>query len=251
MNHKELAIEARDIGFKSGGATILENVTFNVYKGDYLGIIGPNGGGKTTLIKIMLGLLKPAWGTVKIFGQDIEDFRDRAAIGYVPQKAAETENRFPATVEEIISMGRTARIGLFRSFSHADKKAVREAMEIAGVTGLKDKLISSLSGGERQRVYIARALAGQPQILFMDEPTLAIDITSQEKFYDFLDHLNQKLGLTILFVSHDIAAVAKKVKTVLCLNREMVCHGSPAQFMKDEYLERLYGKKVNLIMHQH
>ena len=251
MKNHEFAIEVKDISYKIGHTALLENISFNVKPGEYLGIIGPNGGGKTTLLKIMLGLIKPSWGTVKIFGQNLEDFRDRAAIGYVPQKASETEYRFPATVEEIVKSGRTARIGLFGRFSGADKKAVHQAMGIAGIGSLAKKLVSGLSGGERQRVMIARALACEPKILFMDEPTLAVDITSQENFYEFLEHLNRELKLTILFVSHDIAAVAKKVGTVLCLNREMVCHGSPAQFMKEEYMERLYGKKVHLILHGH
>jgi len=251
MKNHEFAIEVKDVSYKIGHATLLENVSFNVQQGEYLGIIGPNGGGKTTLLKIMLGLIKPTWGEVKIFGQNLDEFHDRAAIGYVPQKASETEYRFPATVEEIVRSGRTARIGLFGRFSGADNKAVHRAMGMADIGGLADKLVSNLSGGERQRVMIARALACEPKMLFMDEPTLAIDIASQEKFYEFLEKLNRELNLTILFVSHDIAAVAKKVGTVLCLNREMVCHGSPSMFMKEEYMEKLYGKKVHLIHHAH
>jgi zinc transport system ATP-binding protein len=247
--HAFPAIEVSGVNFTADNSAILQDISFSVRQGDYLGIIGPNGGGKTTLIKIMLGLLNPDSGTVKYFGTELNKYRERYLIGYVPQKASETESRFPATVEEVVRSGRTARIGLFNRFTPADIRTVDSAMETAGVSRFSKKIVSRLSGGERQRVMIARALACEPKILFMDEPTVAIDVASQEKFYDFLDLLNQKMGLTILVVSHDIAAVAKKVSTVLCLNHEMVCHGKPAQFMKEEYMERLYGKKVNLIMH--
>jgi len=247
--HATPAIEVTGVNFKAGNSQILKDISFKVSPGDYLGIIGPNGGGKTTLIKIMLGLLKPDSGTVKYFGTDLNKYRERYEIGYVPQKASETEGRFPATVEEVVKSGRTARIGLFKRFSSDDRRAVDSAMETADVARFSKKTVSKLSGGERQRVMIARALASEPKVLFMDEPTVAVDVTTQEKFYDFLDLLNQKMGLTILVVSHDIAAVAKKVSTVLCLNQEMVCHGKPALFMKDEYMEKLYGKKVNLILH--
>lgn len=247
--HATPAIEVSGVNFTAGNSRILKDISFKVSPGDYLGIIGPNGGGKTTLIKIMLGLLKPDSGKIKYFGVNLPEYREKYLIGYVPQKASETESRFPATVEEVVKSGRTARIGLLRRFSSDDRRAVDSAMETADVARFSKKTVSKLSGGERQRVMIARALASEPKILFMDEPTVAIDVTTQEKFYDFLDLLNQKMGLTILVVSHDIAAVAKKVSTVLCLNQEMVCHGKPAQFMKDEYMEKLYGKKVNLILH--
>jgi len=243
------AIEVRDLNFSINGTPVLKNISFAVDAGEYLGIIGPNGGGKTTLIKVMLGLIKPDTGSIRYFGHELDCYREKHLIGYVPQKASETESRFPATVEEVVKSGRTARLGLFKWFSADDRAAVKKAMEIADITKLAQKTIGRLSGGERQRTMIARALACEPKILFMDEPTVAIDVTSQEKFYDFVEMLNRDMNLTIVVVSHDIAAVAKKVGTVLCLNQEMVCHGKPAQFMKEEYMEKLYGKKVNLIEH--
>jgi zinc transport system ATP-binding protein len=243
------AVEVSGVNYSVNDARILKDVSFTINAGEYLGIIGPNGGGKTTLIRIMLGLLKPDSGNIKYYGHDLPCFREKHLIGYVPQKASETESRFPATVEEVVRSGRTARVGLFRRFDSADRDAVKKAMETADIARFADKTIGRLSGGERQRVMIARALACEPKILFMDEPTVAIDVTSQEKFYDFVEMLNRDMGLTIIIVSHDIAAVAKKVGTVLCLNQEMVCHGKPAQFMKEQYMEKLYGKKVNLIVH--
>jgi zinc transport system ATP-binding protein len=243
------AIEVKGLNYSINGMPVLKNITFSVNSGEYFGIIGPNGGGKTTLIKIMLGLIKPDSGSISYFGHNVDCYRGKHLIGYVPQKASQGERFFPATVEEVVRSGRTARIGLFRRFSAADDEAVKKAMAIADITKLALKPIARISGGELQRVMIARALACEPKILFMDEPTVAIDIASQEKFYDFVDTLNQKMRLTVIIISHDIAAVAKKVNTILCLNQEMVCHGKPAQLLKEEYMEKLYGKKVNLIVH--
>jgi len=235
-------LEVENVSFQYDGNFILENITFSVENGDYLGIIGPNGGGKTTLLKIILGLLKPLSGTVKTLTLH--------HIGYVPQRIAMGDFHFPATVEEIVASGRTARRGLLKWFNQEDKMAIEKAMEIIEITKYRNRLISQLSGGEQQKVFIARALAGEPKILILDEPTIGVDITSQEKFYAFLQKINQDLGLTIIFVSHDIDVVAHQAKSVLCLNHKLVCHGSPRQFMKKEYLEELYGKKAKFILHR-
>jgi zinc transport system ATP-binding protein len=246
-----ICIEIKDVSFNYNGISILNNINFSVKEGEYLGIIGPNGGGKTTLLKIILGLLKPTSGEVLIFGKNIYSFKEHYLMGYVPQRTAQAGLHFPATVEEIVKTGRTAKVGLFKRFSEEDLEEIQKAMEIADVTGYKDRLLSHLSGGQRQRVFIARALAGDPKILILDEPTTGIDISSQEKFYTFLRDLNRKLGLTIIVVSHDMSMVVDEAKSVLCLNREMVCHGSPKDFMKEEFLEKLYGKKVKFVVHRH
>lgn len=244
-------LELKNISYKYNGNPVLENISFVVQKGDYLGVIGPNGGGKTTLIKIILGLLKPDTGHIHLFGKNINNFRDRWQIGYVPQKSSQTGLFFPATVEEIVKSGRIARIGLFKKFSTEDYAAVAKAMEITTITQYKNRLVSHLSGGERQKIFIARALAGEPKILILDEPTVAVDVAAQEKFYNFLSDLNKRLGLTIIFVTHDIDVITREAKTILCLNRNLVCHGCPGDFTIDEYLEKLYGKKVKHITHEH
>ncbi|TNF54550.1 ATP-binding cassette domain-containing protein, partial [bacterium] len=159
MNNK-ICIELKDINFHFNEHPILEHVSFSVDIGEYVGIIGPNGGGKTTLLKIILGLLKPVSGEVEIFGQKVETFQKRYQLGYVPQRATHAESFFPATVEEVVRSGRTARIGLFRRYGDKDLEAVERAMEIADVAQYRNRLIGSLSGGERQRVLIARALSG-------------------------------------------------------------------------------------------
>lgn len=245
------ALEAKNLSFKYNHTPVLQNITFSVKQGEYLGIIGPNGGGKTTLLKLILGLLKPTNGKISIFGQHIENFKDRSQIGYVPQRSSQADYHFPATVEEIVKSGRTAKMGILKRFQISDYGAVAKAMEITGVTKYKNSLIGDLSGGERQRVFIARALACEPKILILDEPTVAVDIGSQQKFYKFLADLNKKMHLTILFVSHDLDVVAKEVTSVLCVNKVLVCHGPTREFLKDETLEKLYGKKVKYVHHEH
>ncbi len=239
---KKTAIEVHNLSFSYNHHKVLENITFSIADGEYLGIIGPNGGGKTTLVKIILGLLKPPTGHVKISGKD--------NVGFVPQRASQAVFQFPTTVEEIVKSGRTTKAGLFKPFNKNDIRAAEEAMEIADVVKYKKRLVGSLSGGERQRVFIARALANEPEILILDEPAVGIDIASQERFYLFLDELNRK-GMTIMFVSHDIDIVAQEVNSVLCLNHRLVCQGSPKDFIKQEYMEKLYGKKVKFFLHEH
>jgi zinc transport system ATP-binding protein len=248
---KKACIELDGVNYSYNDHPVLEYISFVINEGEYLGIIGPNGGGKTTLLRIMLGLLKPSSGKVKIFGQEIHNFRDRYKLGYVPQRAAHEEFYFPASVEEVVRSGRTAKIGLFKRFHREDRKAVKQAMDIAGVLELKDRLIGELSGGERQRVFIARALAGGPGVLILDEPVVGVDIASKDRFYSFLKHLNKEKKITIIFVSHDVGAIAHEVNDVLCLNRRLICHGSPKDYIKEDFLEQVYGRKVTSIFHDH
>lgn len=247
----ENIIEVRNVSFKYDSISVLDKISFDIKEGEYLGVIGPNGAGKTTLLRILLGLLKPDTGTIKIFGENINKLKKRALIGYVPQKSTQVANEFPATVEEIVKSGRTARIGLFKQCNKADKEKIEWAMETADIMDLRKKLISELSGGQRQRVFIARALAAEPRILFLDEPTIAVDAALSQKFYEFLNKLNTELGITIIFVSHDLDVIAKEVNTVLCLKQTLVCHGSTEDFMKKEHLEKLYGDKYKYIIHDH
>ena len=248
---KDVCIELEDVNYGFNDHPVLEYISFAVNSGEYLGIIGPNGGGKTTLIRIMLGLLKPTSGKVKIFGQEISHFKDRFKLGYVPQRAAHEEFYFPASVEEVVRSGRTAKMGLFKRYNKEDHAAVQQAMDIAEIKELKDRLIGELSGGERQRVFIARALAGEPGILILDEPVVGVDIASKDRFYAFLKHLNKEEKITIIFVSHDVGAIAHEVNDVLCLNRRLVCHGSPQDYIKEDFLEKVYGRKVTSIFHNH
>jgi zinc transport system ATP-binding protein len=248
---KTPSIALRDVSFAYHGHPVLEHVQFDVRAGEYLGIIGPNGGGKTTLLKIILGLLRPDAGEVRIFGESASAFRERYLLGYVPQHAAQEVVHFPVTVEEVVRSGRTARVGLLRRPGGEDLRAVEHAMEVSGIREFRKRLVGMLSGGERQRVFIARALAGEPRVLLLDEPVVGVDIAAKERFYSFLTHLKREMGMTIVFVSHDVGAIAHEVDTVLCLNRTLVCHGRPEDFIKEEFLSEVYGRKVRSIFHDH
>src|SRR5258708_37475911 len=192
VDHSKNIIEVSDVSFSYGHQEVLDHISLDVHLGDYLGIIGPNGGGKTTLLKIILGLLPNYSGSVKLFGTDIRHFKDWSKIGYVPQKATNFDVNFPATVEEIVAMGRYGRLGLFRFPSKEDAKIVALAIENVGMSAFKHSLIGNLSGGQQQRVFIARALASDPEIIILDEPTVGVDSNTQREFYALLHTLNQK-----------------------------------------------------------
>ena len=244
-------IELQNVSFRYGSEPVLEDISFSVRGGEYLGIIGPNGGGKSTLLKVVLGLLAPSSGTVHLFGQAQRSFNSRWRIGYLPQRSAQFELRFPISVEEIVSQGRVARLGLLRNLGPKDWQAIDKAMQITETAGLRKRLVGSLSGGELQRVLIARALASEPDVLLLDEPAVGIDLASQEKFYVFLRELNQKFGLTVLFVSHDIDVLVCEVSSVLCLNRKLVCHGPPSDVLTERNLRTAYGKNIRFVVHGH
>jgi len=249
MQLEEPYIELNNVSFSYDHTAVLENLSFTVRKGEYLGIIGPNGGGKTTLIKIILGLLHPTSGTISLFGKDRHDFKEKYRIGYVPQRITQAEKGFPATVFEVVRTGRIARLGFFERFTKDDTEAVERAMEISGIARYRDTLVGNLSGGERQRVFIARALASEPDVLILDEPTVGVDIGVQKTFYDFLSSLNKDHNITIIFISHDIDAVSQETKTVLCLNHNLVCHGLPQDLLNEHILERLYGSHSQRVPH--
>lgn len=230
---------------------ILKNITFDVFEGDFLGLIGPNGGGKTTLLKLMVGILPLQKGKIKLFDVDIQKFKQRDLIGYVSQKAAHFDEHFPVTVEEIVGMSLSARLGFFNKFSREDKQDVETSLQDVGMIAYRNKPLHNLSGGQQQLVFIARALASHPQLLVLDEPTVGVDIKAQEEFYLLLKWLQKEKNLTIILVSHDIDVVASQANSFACLNQELVYHGVPKDFIRQDYLRKLYGKDLKLILHGH
>ncbi len=249
--HEHIAIAVNNVTFAYQNNVVLENITFQISDGDYVGIIGPNGGGKTTLLKILLGLLTPRSGTVKIFGHDLQQAKEHYEIGYVPQKVLDGNFLFPATVQEVVESGRTSRQKLFSSMTSGDHEAIEKALDLTGVGKYRLKRIEDLSGGQRQLVFIARALAREPRILMLDEPTVGVDMRAQETFYDFLEELNARMNMTILMVSHDIDVMMAEAKQVLCVNRNLVCHVNAHDFDKESYVAQLYGGKAKPLFHSH
>ena len=251
ISHTVPAIEINDLSFRYNVHAVLDNISFRIEAGNYVGIIGPNGGGKTTLLRLLLGLLKPQTGIIKIFGTEIQQYQHRYELGYVPQHVSQDNINLPASVYEIVESGRTARLGLFARPGKADIHAINKALEIARVAEFRKSMMSELSGGQRQRVYVARALAAEPKVLFLDEPFIGIDLAAQEDFYAFLRELNETQGLTILFVSHDVDIISAEVKELLCLNRRLVCQGKPHELIEEHMIEKLYGKTITHIHHEH
>ena len=244
-------IEVKNLNFSYNNISVLENISFAIEPGDYVGILGPNGGGKTTLLKILVGLLKPKSGEIKIFGQDLNKIKNRSVIGYVPQRIAQDNVAFPATVYEIVESGLIAKKGLWGDISKTDHEAIERALQITNITALKHRLMSQLSGGQRQRVYLARSLASDPKILILDEPFVGVDPNSQKDFYNFLKDLNTKQGITILFVSHDIDTITGEIKSILCLNRGLFCYGAKEIIHEEDMIKKIYGQSITHIHHPH
>jgi zinc transport system ATP-binding protein len=223
---------------------ILEDINLKLERADFLGLIGPNGGGKSTLLKVMLGLIKPDKGRIRIFGQEPE--AARARMGYLPQKTIFDQN-FPIKVLEVVQMGRFSKTGLFRSYGPADRNAAFRALEEVGMEDRADREIGALSGGEQQRVFVARSLVSDPELLLLDEPTAGVDSSQQTEFYELLCHLNQDMGIAIVLVSHDITAISKYVGKIACLNQRLYYHGSKE--LTNEDIEKAYGCPVEMIAH--
>lgn len=222
--------------------SVLEDVNMSVRELDFIGLIGPNGGGKTTLLKVLLGLLPPTRGEIEVMGLPIKE--GRRYIGYVPQTVA-FDREFPISVWDVARMGRLARRRLLRRYSAEDNEIVAEALRQVDMLDLRDRPIGDLSGGQRQRVYIARALSTRPKILLLDEPTASVDPRLSTSIYELLRQLNEHV--TIVMISHDMSAIASYVKTVGCLNRHLFYHEDKE--LDAEMLELAYQCPIDLLAH--
>ncbi|AEH47201.1 metal ABC transporter ATP-binding protein [Parageobacillus thermoglucosidasius] len=249
----EYVLKLEHVSFRYEKENVLEDINLAVPKGAFLGIVGPNGSGKSTLFKCVLGLLKPQQGKIYLFGNPIETFKDWHRIGYVSQKANSFNTGFPATVYEVVASGLTAKRGMFRFFTKKDRQAVSEAIEAVGMSEFSQKNIGELSGGQQQRVFIARAIVSRPELLILDEPTVGVDIHHVQSFYDMLDELNRRLGITLILVTHDIGTITEKVTHVACLNKHLYFHGKAEEFDKlgEQRLSQFYGHSLQVLSHQH
>lgn len=241
MASKDL-VKLEDIWVHYDGAPVLEGVNLSVEEGDFLAIIGPNGGGKTTLLKVVLGLVTPSQGKVSVLGRPPR--RSRHNIGYVPQHNL-FDREFPISVRDVVLMGRCGRAGLFRGYSRQDNKVAESTLQTVGMLDYQNRQIGKLSGGEQQRVFIARALVTEPRLLLLDEPTASVDANMQTEFYELLENLKQQMA--IVLVSHDISAISIYVDKVACLNRQLYYHG-PKE-IEAEVLEATYKCPIQMIVH--
>ncbi len=232
------------VSYAYNSHTVLENVDLTISAGDFAAVIGPNGGGKTTLLKLLLGLLKPRSGTVTLFGQAPAKAAHR--VGYVPQDV-HINRFFPLTVLELALMGRLGPGRLLRRYSAKDLTAAEAALDRMEMLAYRKARLDELSGGQRQRVFIARALASEPEALFLDEPAAGVDSVGQKDLYSHLKELNDRM--TILVVTHDLLVLSTYVKSVVCVNRSLVHHPSPE--VTENMLRLGYQCPVELLGHGH
>jgi zinc transport system ATP-binding protein len=242
LEEKREVMQLEDVWVRYDGVPVLEGIDLSVREQDFIGIIGPNGGGKTTLLKVFLGLVEPSRGRVTVLGRTPQEAR--GAVGYVPQHA-ELDRSFPISVWDVAMMGRLGRRGLLRRYTAEDRRAVEDALRQVDMLKHRDRQMGKLSGGERQRVYVARALATGPQVLLLDEPTASVDTRVMGSIYEVLRELNCQV--TIVLVSHDIGVVSSYVKTIACLDRRLIYHESKE--ITPDMLEAAYHCPVDLIAH--
>lgn len=233
-------VEISNVSKKFDRLSVLHNINLDVNEKDLMAIIGPNGGGKSTLLKIIMGILTPDTGEVKVFGR--EPKKARNLIGYLPQHVS-FDPDFPINVFDTVLSGRYH--GLFKGYTKSDRKAVEKALKDVEIYKLRDRQISEISGGQMQRVFIARSIVREPKLLLMDEPMASIDPEMQNSFYELLSRLKDKM--TIILISHDVGAVSAHVDKIACLNRELFYHGPVEDSAKG--LEEVYKCPLELISH--
>ena len=235
-------IRIQDLWFSYNGSPILEGITLDIERGEFLGLIGPNAGGKSTLLKLILGLLEPSRGNIEVLGTT--PYKARKRLGYVPQHAAFTRD-FPISVEETVMLGRLGLTGHIGTFNRRDREQARAALAAVEIESLRQRSLHELSGGQLQRVLIARALACDPEVLLLDEPTANIDMRAEEDIFALLKEYNSRMS--IIVVSHDIAFISTYVSRVACLNRKLVCHQTAE--LDGKLIDTLYGTPVHMIHH--
>lgn len=238
----EYAIQVDHVWFSYQGTEALRDVSLSLKKGEFLGIIGPNGGGKSTFLKLLLGILKPDRGRILILGETPNTASQR--VGYVPQNT-DFSTRFPISVQDVALMGRLARSRIGKRYTDEDREMVRSVLEKVGMWDFHRRPIGELSGGQRQRVFIARALLTEPEILFLDEPTASVDAEFQVDLYDFLKELNR--DVTIVVITHDVGMVSSYMKSIACVNRHLVFHEGGS--ITKEMVDMAYQCPIDLVAH--
>jgi zinc transport system ATP-binding protein len=240
------------VSFGYGTSDVLADITFDVNAGEYVALAGPNGSGKTTLIRIILGLERKRTGTVKLFGANAESFTGWSRIGYLPQRANDFNRLFPATVQEVVSLGLLSGKGYPRRFGRADADAIHATLELLGIADLKDQAIAELSGGQQQRVFLARALVSDPELLILDEPTTALDPETRARFFESIDRLNRDKGITVIIITHDTSHIGSHAAKLMYLDKRVIFYGSFADFCHSADMEKYFGHFAqHLICHQH
>ena len=234
----------KKVTFYRGQRLILDDITFCIDQGIFLGVIGPNGGGKTTLLKVILGVLPMQQGRIEIFGHDLATSRAcRAMIGYVPQRS-DIDQNFPATALDVILMGAVAKTGMFRRIPAETRRRALQLLDTVGIADLANRPIGRMSGGQQQRVYIARALINEPRLLILDEPTVGLDSNSQKQFLHLVQELKNEFQLTVIMVSHDVGQLSHYADQIACLNRRLHFHDRSA-LLTDQIISHVYSCEMD------
>ena len=241
--HSSHPIEIKGLSVSYDRKRVLTNINLKVPAGSIVGVIGPNGAGKSTLFKAVLGLIDINVGDVRVHGQKIEDVRTRVA--YVPQKD-DVDWTFPATVEDIVLMGRYPHKGIFQSLNRQDRDISDNAMRDLSILDLKDRQIGELSGGQQQRVFIARALAQEADLFFLDEPFVGVDMLTEDKIIELLRRLREEKKTTLV-VHHDLSTVEEYFDHVILLNQRLVTFGKTEDVFTPENVNRTYGAQLNIL----
>lgn len=239
----DTVIEISGVTFAYDVTPVLRDASLMIPRGDFACFVGPNGGGKTTLLKLVLGLLEPAEGSVRVLG--VEAKAARRGVGYMPQHA-HLDPSFPVTAMDVVLMGRLGCGAPFGRYNKRDRDIAGRALQDVNLYELRTRSYAAMSGGQRQRVLIARALASEPELLLLDEPTANLDINVEEQLYALLRELNQRL--TIVMVSHDLGFVSKHVKTAVCVNRTVHTHS--VGNLTGDVIQNLYGREIKLVQHE-
>ncbi len=236
------AVIFENLSFAYGGRTVIEGGNLSIDVGEFACIVGPNGGGKTTLAKLMLGLLKPTTGSVRVFGKPPAQVRSR--IGYMPQHI-QLDPRFPVSVLDVVLMGRLGNGKLFGPYTADDRRAAELALREVELLDKRDRPFSELSGGEQRRLIIARAVACEPELLLLDEPTTNLDPRVERELYKVLDDLNRRM--TVVVISHDMAFVSQFVQKVICVKRQIHVH--PTSAIEGKMFAEIFGEDIRMIRH--
>jgi zinc transport system ATP-binding protein len=246
-NDKKPFVDLNDVWVAYDGKWILKSIYFNCYPGEIFGIVGPNGGGKTTLLNVILGLVSPQKGSVQLFGNQ-PNKQSRLEVGYLPQ-ISHADQSFPVTVLDVVLMGLYGRIGLFH---RPDRKSRKIAMDLLSQINMADhakRPFAVLSGGQQQRVNIARAMASKPKLLVLDEPSTGVDSVAQEDFYELLAKFRDEQGISVIMVSHDIGVITSHADRVACLNVQLHYHDEPDSCFSPDITREVFGKGLKVIVH--
>lgn len=242
------AIEVEKLSVRYGDLLVLDNINLHIREREIATIVGPNGAGKSTLLKAILGLIPEGKGRVRIFNHEPKNLYAKGLIGYLPQVSS-YEARFPLSAFDVVAQARYAKKRIWENLNKNDRELIQKSFQVVEMESFQQSHFGSLSGGQKQRILIARALAMEPRLLILDEPSTGLDIVAQENFYHILRQIRDQKGITILMVSHDIGAVSTIVDTIACLQTKLHFHGKPEECEPDDTLNKIFGYHIHLVRH--